>query len=550
VFPGRTINEKYRIVRVLGRGGMGVVSEALCLETGKRYAIKFLREDVESDLQPTERFAREARLAKRLSSPHTCRLIDIDEWELGPFIVMELLDGRPLIAALIPGSPFKWQQAVRIAHEVCVALGEAHRLGIVHRDIKPANIFLAWASRQRAAVKVLDFGVAKVPANVLTASGGPSLTDAALLLGTPAYVAPEQLTNSKMVDARADVWALGVVMYEMLSGRLPFSSPLVPKLLLMIAREEPPALAEVAPHVPEALRQIVTRCLKKDPSARAPDADAVRVALESWLDPSEDLLAPLLRQASIRPLRLLSSQPPAEHLHEETTDAPSTLRTSTDSLGPHTTARIARPPRRYSRWQAIAGAAAVSFAAAILAVGIADRSPADAVRSAETEAARRTEGVLAEARDRPSTVVRVQPDEAVAVLELDGVTLPTNPYVVVEEDPRPGPEHVLRVRAPGFIPAERRFRAGELPEILVTLAPDRSTQQDSVRASTTPDRAASHDHSLSPRSVPDGSPAPSEADAATKPREAPSRDSLRQNGSRTGGVPTRLLDTQNPFQNP
>jgi serine/threonine protein kinase len=536
VFPGRIINQKYRILRVLGRGGMGVVSEALCLETGEKFAIKFLREDVESDLQPMERFAREARLA----SPHTCRLIDIDEWELGPFIVMELLDGRPLSAALIPGSPFKWQQAARIAYEVCVALGEAHRLGIVHRDIKPANIFLAWSSRQRAAVKVLDFGVAKVPANVLSASGGPSLTDAALLLGTPAYVAPEQLTNSKMVDARADVWALGVVMYEMLSGRLPFSSPLVPKLLLMIAREDPPDLAVVAPHVPDALRQIVSRCLLKDPALRFPDADAVRVALDEWRDADEELLVPLLRQASLRPLRLLSSHPPAAPDHDEPIEQTANgHRFGADSIGPQTTARIARPPRQYARWHAIVAGAVVSFAAAVFGVGVVEHGPGasnQGNRVTETRAPAAPPHPLENARG--TTVLLVRPETAAAVLELDGKRLPTNPFVVTEADPHSDTEHVLRITAPGFLAIERRFHVGEAAELVVTLQSDPHALDRRPASKSAPRQTPSSAISTVARTGSDAPPAQS-YQSATK--------SAGASGSRSAPLQTRQLDPQNPF---
>lgn len=374
MFPGRIVADKYRILRVLGRGGMGVVTEAERLDTGEHVAIKFLRDDIESDMQPIARFAREARLATKLQSLHTCKIFGVDESAYGPFIVMELLDGRPLNAVVAPGYPLSWPQAVRIAYEACVALGEAHAHGIVHRDIKPGNVFLAWSSQQRAITKVLDFGVAKIPAQAITYGGGPSLTDAALMLGTPAYVAPEQLNNSKHVDARADVWALGILLYEMLAGRVPFTSPHVPKLLVMIAREAPPALTALVPELPVELAQIVHRCLCKDPALRFPEAAALSTALLPWLDEQPDLLDPLLRMASLRPLRLISSVPPPTpndilaitSVHER----PAEL-AHPDSLGPHTTAGLARPPpKRFHRARAILLGSTLGLLASILAIAL------------------------------------------------------------------------------------------------------------------------------------------------------------------------------------
>jgi serine/threonine protein kinase len=498
---------------------MGVVTEAARLDTGERCAIKFLRDDIESDLQPVARFAREAQLATKLKSPHTCRLIGVGECETGPFIVMELLDGYPLSAILEPSRLLPWRQVVRIIHDACQSLGEAHGFGIVHRDVKPGNIFLAWSSQQRAITKVLDFGVAKIPSKLVTYGGGPSLTDASLLLGTPAYVAPEQLNNSKAVNARADVWALGVLMYEMLARRLPFSSPLVPKLLLMIAREDPPPLASLAPQVPTELVHIVHRCLFKDPSLRFSDAINLGVALKPWLADDTNELDSLLRDARLRVLRSTqntenkSLPPVVTHAFNLVTE-----REPPDSLGPHTTSRLTHPcPRRYSPKMALVVGAGIGGLAGLfglvhLGYSVSQPTAASPSSAQSTSTSSSAEHLIATA------TLSVNPPEANPTLTLDGVTLPTNPYVVML--PRDHREHVLRAEAPGYTPQERAFRFDTSTSITLVLAPN------TVRAATR--------HPVAPTNR-------EQKRAATSPRNAPD--------VKTNGVTptTRPLDKENPF---
>lgn len=311
MIPGRVIDDKYRIRRVIGRGGMSVVAEAEDLIQGHRVAVKFLRTDVARALAAEPRFFREARLASRLMSRHTCRVSDVGVWESGPYLVLELLEGRTLAQELRVRRCFGSEQASEIALQACDALAEAHALGIVHRDVKPGNFFLCDKPDGRTHIKVLDFGVAKIPASVITRNGEGSLTDGNTLIGTPSYISPEQLQNSKIVDARTDVWSLGVILYEMLTGQPPFRDPWVPRMLVKIAREPHVPLREVCPDIDAALDRIVERCLEKNPADRFRGAAELGLALSDLAPPAEYLIERLMAfNDSVPIISTLSSSPP------------------------------------------------------------------------------------------------------------------------------------------------------------------------------------------------------------------------------------------------
>lgn len=513
MFPGRIVANRYRVLRVLGRGGMGVVSEVEAIATGEHFAIKFLREDVESDMAPNARFLREAKLAARLSSPHTCRVTEIGEWELGPFLVMDLLQGRTLAAVLEDKLPISWQQCVRVAWEMCDALAEAHQRGIVHRDIKAGNVFLASTPDQHVTTKVLDFGVAKIPTSVVTAHGERSLTDASTMLGTPSYVAPEQLMNSKLVDSRADVWSTGVLMYEMLSGRLPFVSPLVPKLLVMIARDVPPPLAELVPTAPPELVQIVHRCLEKDPNRRFEHAGALAAALTPLLDRSAELLHPLI-VPSPHKLSLGPTQPPP---CEETRATPSKAR-DRDSLNPHTalTPDLQKQQSRHrSRIMYVAAGSGIGALAALvylLASGAPRKGDPAVIASAGAAAA-------TSAPSQPvAHQILVLVDPAQARLMLDGTVVSSTPLRLLRADD--GRPHLLNVSAPGYASLERLVRFNVDQQITLSLSQLEAPPQSSQ-----------------PTTPPERSPVvPTRASAGTKNAPTPPK-----------GAAPRHLDTDNPF---
>ena len=273
---GHVYQQRYRVDALLGRGGFGSVYRAVQLNMGNRpVALKVLRKDLSSSLEQIGRFQREAQAASLLQHPNTIKVFDFGQTDDGDlFMVVELLDGEPLSRLIARERFLPAERAVRVACQVLRSLAEAHDRGIVHRDIKPDNIFIQNVRGEQDLVKVLDFGVAKLA----TTSEGGTLTRSGAVLGSPAYMAPEQALG-KVVDHRVDLYATGVMLYEMLSGRLPFDGTQVMQLLAAHVVSPVPPLAALAP-VSEALAAVVHRCLEKDPDRRPQTADALRLALE------------------------------------------------------------------------------------------------------------------------------------------------------------------------------------------------------------------------------------------------------------------------------
>lgn len=263
--PGTIIDSKYRVAHAIGSGGMGVVVAAEHLHLPQRVAIKVLKQA--SRPESLERFYREGRTLAQLSSEHVTRVLDVGALPGGePYLVMELLDGEDLSAVVRRRGALPVEEAVDYALQACVGLAEAHLVGVVHRDIKPANLFLARTSDQRQVVKVLDFGISK--ANEAAKGPGTALTESGAMLGSPRFMSPEQLRSTRDVDERADIWSLGVTLYELLAGTGAFSAPSVAELVIEVLTATPAPLGEVAPHVPAGLQAVVARCISSEPEAR------------------------------------------------------------------------------------------------------------------------------------------------------------------------------------------------------------------------------------------------------------------------------------------
>jgi serine/threonine protein kinase len=263
VRPGAIIADKYRIERVLGRGGMGVVLEATHVKLGVRVAIKLILPEMLESEALLERFAREARAAARIQSDHVVRVTDVGTLESGaPYMVMEYLEGQDLCERVKKEGPLAPEKAVDFVLEACEALGAAHEIGIVHRDLKTANLFCAVKPNGQETIKLLDFGISK-------AAGEPDLgmTSTKMVLGSPHYMSPEQMLSAKGVDARTDIWAMGVVLYELLAGTVPFTAETFARLVLVVSGSDEPDWNRLR-HVDPRLIEIIRRCLQRIPDAR------------------------------------------------------------------------------------------------------------------------------------------------------------------------------------------------------------------------------------------------------------------------------------------
>jgi len=269
--PGTVIAQKYWVERVLGEGGMGVVLAATHLQLGQRVALKFLRAGPAPDAEAVERFLREARAAVRLKSEHVCRVVDLGTEDGAPYIVMEHLDGHDLASVLTKAGPLPVTLAVDHVLQACLALAEAHGLGMVHRDLKPSNLFLTRRPDGTALIKVMDFGIAKAHGRM-----DARLTDSAAIMGSPSYMAPEQLKSARDVDARADVWSLGVVLFELVTRRRPFDAPSIAEIAAKVTLDPPEALPLA---LPRGFPEVVLRCLEKDKTRRYRSVGDLALAL-------------------------------------------------------------------------------------------------------------------------------------------------------------------------------------------------------------------------------------------------------------------------------
>jgi serine/threonine protein kinase len=278
IAPGDKIDGKYVVERLLGRGGMGAVYVASQEELHRRVAIKVLLPGIEQSEEALARFTREARSAAALQSDHVARVLDVGRLPTGtPYTVMELLEGEDLSALISRVGVLPVPEAVHIVLQTCDAIAEAHALGIVHRDIKPANIFLARRPNGSVSVKVLDFGISKATG----LAGSASLTSSVALMGSPLYMSPEQLREARAVDGRADIWALGITLYEMLTGATPFAAGALAEICTNILTATPRSLRSLRPDVPERLDAVVMLCLQKLPEDRFARVQDLVAALES-----------------------------------------------------------------------------------------------------------------------------------------------------------------------------------------------------------------------------------------------------------------------------
>jgi len=292
--PGSIVGNKYRIDGCLGEGGMGVVLSATHLELDAPVAIKIVRQEFAGSPDIVAGVLFEARAVARMRSSHVVRVLDVARLDSGcPYIVMEQLQGVDLGLALWERGPFSVPQAIDYLLQACDGLAEAHSLGIVHRDLKPGNLFLA-TTPEGIVLKVLDFGISKevsTPLRAIPRTSRTSLTSAGDPVGSPYYMAPEQMRASPDVDARADIWSLGAILFELLTGQCPFEGETLTEVCAKVLAEAPPPLSAFSNGAGTELDPVIARCLEKDPNLRYQTVGDLAGALRAWR-PSEDVQLP------------------------------------------------------------------------------------------------------------------------------------------------------------------------------------------------------------------------------------------------------------------
>ena len=285
IAAGQILLDKYRVERVLGQGGMGIVVAVRHIELGELFAMKFLLPEALAHPDAVERFLREARASARLKGEHVVRVQDVGRLPDGmPYMVMEHLAGSDLKHVLAQRGPLPVPEALTYVLQACEALAEAHAAGIVHRDLKPANMFLIPRRNRTPCVKVLDFGISKQMERESVEQ--QALTRTGMVLGSPLYMSPEQMLRTKEADPRGDIWSMGVVLHELLTGTLPFVADVLTELVGKVLQETPPPPSHSRPEIPPDVDAIVMTCLRKRREERFQTVDQLMDALQAALSRS------------------------------------------------------------------------------------------------------------------------------------------------------------------------------------------------------------------------------------------------------------------------
>jgi serine/threonine-protein kinase len=367
---GELVANKYRVERVLGRGGMGVVVAALHEQLAQRVAIKMLLPEAEASPNALARFTREARAAATIRGEHVARVLDVGELPGGaPYIVMEYLEGRDLAQTLTDRGTLPPEEAVSFVLQACEAIAEAHAAGIIHRDLKPSNLFVTTGPDGSPLVKVLDFGISKA---LLSGDVDGQLTTTSSFIGSPVYSPPEQLVRAHDVDGRADIWSLGTILFEVLAGRPPFVGESVMHVASKIFNDAPTPLIEVRPDLPAELCAVVMRCLRKLPEDRYPDVRALAQALAPF--------APAHSVSADRVARIVAASLPPSQVTALADTVHDSSKVAASGETPHALVSARTPPVAGSRrWVVVAIGSALVGATAVAILAM-DRVPASSPR--------------------------------------------------------------------------------------------------------------------------------------------------------------------------
>ena len=295
---GDLLAGKYRIDRVLGQGGMGLVLAAFHLELEQPVAVKVLHPELAERGDAAARFRREARAAAKIKSEHVVRVLDVGTLDGGgAYMVMEYLEGNDLSEEMQRRGQLPVSETLDFMLQACEAVSEAHIAGIIHRDLKPANLFLSRRPDGSRVAKVLDFGISKsvVPGS----TSDPSLTSTSTIMGSPLYMSPEQMRSARDVDARTDIWSIGTMLFEALTGNPPFAGESVPQICAALLNDPPPPMSDFRPDVPDVLEKAIVRCLAKNREDRWPSVGALANALVPYAPAGARLHATRANRAQI-----------------------------------------------------------------------------------------------------------------------------------------------------------------------------------------------------------------------------------------------------------
>lgn len=345
--PGTVLAGRFRVERVVGQGGMGIVLAARHLELDERVALKMLGDSPSPDA--LERLRREARAAARLRGEHIAHVKDFLVLPDGrPLLVMEYVSGRSVAQEIEARTFLPASEAVGIVLGAAEGLAEAHAVGLVHRDVKPSNLILARRPDGSRFVKILDFGVARDESPAME-----TLTRGQVLLGSPSYMSPEQVMSPRDTDVRADVWSLGVTLHQLVTGAMPFQGYTMQAVLRAVVETEPPRIDALRPDVPKGLAEVVLRCLAKRREDRYRGVDELAAALAPFADPADTGVAARVRRVLATRPDLYRTEISAPPTFDETTRMPSAESLATSRT--HVTAPPTPLPQKGAKAMAIAG---------------------------------------------------------------------------------------------------------------------------------------------------------------------------------------------------